>query len=348
MNRAPARRVTVRRGRWAPAPSDSYKARKALIRAEMNGWATWWVRPSSLVLCFIIPFYILLYNFPNFPFFKLIVVGNIYFDKEAFWYGLFFLTALYLGCKLPIAPHRGTGQIDRQSTDLLLDIVGTLSLIGYVYMFRLLIISPSVQMAALHNIMGGQFDLTDFIERGAAGINSFAQIGIAYFAIFFYVLFQKGRDQLRRRHIIMFCAIVGMTLMRSMFLAQRLALIEITVPGVLFFVHYRARRGGPIELFLMGVFPIISVGLMIGLFGLTEYFRSWADFFKTQDINFWHFIIARMLTYYYTALNNGAILLKVSDWPTFDFFHTCNWLYRLPVISGFFEEMFSQKYFFYE
>jgi len=40
------------------------------------------------------------------------------------------------------------------------------------------------------------------------------------------------------------------------------------------------------------------------------------------------------VTYYYTAINNGAGLLATSTWPDYDMVHVLNWFYRLPFGVG--------------
>jgi hypothetical protein len=97
---------------------------------------------------------------------------------------------------------------------------------------------------------------------------------------------------------------------------------------------------------LIGLFPIISLVLMIAFFAGTEFFRSW-DFHK-DEFHFWDYIIGRMLTYYYTALNNGAILLQTSDWPTYSMINTMGWLYRLPGLSDLMAAAVGPKYFLYQ
>jgi hypothetical protein len=55
---------------------------------------------------------------------------------------------------------------------------------------------------------------------------------------------------------------------------------------------------------------------------------------------------ARLVTYYFTALNNGAGMLATQEgaWPTYDFAYTADWFYHLPFgIGAAAQEMFLRR-----
>jgi hypothetical protein len=73
---------------------------------------------------------------------------------------------------------------------------------------------------------------------------------------------------------------------------------------------------------------------LLGFFTATEMFRSWESYSEHQSLNLGEFMVSRLVTYYYTALNNGAGLLATSVWPKYDFVFILEWVYRLPFGIG--------------
>jgi hypothetical protein len=80
--------------------------------------------------------------------------------------------------------------------------------------------------------------------------------------------------------------------------------------------------------------PFLGLVLLLGFFAVTEVVRSWTTYAVTTSQTFSEFVVSRFTTYYYTALNNGAGLLRTSEWPTFQFYSILSWIYRLPFGVG--------------
>lgn len=67
----------------------------------------------------------------------------------------------------------------------------------------------------------------------------------------------------------------------------------------------------------------------------TELVRSWsASYYQAQDLNFVDFMLSRLVTYYYTALNNGAGILATLSWPDDQYTYVLNWGHKLPFGVG--------------
>jgi hypothetical protein len=79
--------------------------------------------------------------------------------------------------------------------------------------------------------------------------------------------------------------------------------------------------------------PALGYVGLIGIFGASEYFRSWVNYYAGGDLGFWQFVSLRLLGYYVTALNNGALLVQRID-PTGIPFCTLHLAWRLPVLSS--------------
>jgi hypothetical protein len=85
---------------------------------------------------------------------------------------------------------------------------------------------------------------------------------------------------------------------------------------------------------LVTLAPLLGVGGLLLLFAGTEWLRSWSAHYVNTGIGFWSFSISRLVTYYYTALNNGAGMLKFYEWPTWSFGTVIGWYYRFPLIGA--------------
>jgi hypothetical protein len=79
--------------------------------------------------------------------------------------------------------------------------------------------------------------------------------------------------------------------------------------------------------------PVYASAVLLALFGASEYFRSWLNFYKGGKLSFLEFISLRLLGYYVTAINNGALLVERIE-PTGAPFFTMRFLFRFPVLSG--------------
>jgi hypothetical protein len=80
--------------------------------------------------------------------------------------------------------------------------------------------------------------------------------------------------------------------------------------------------------------PFLAVTLLYFFFGLSEYFRSWNSFYSVKEYNFWTFIGLRLMGYYATALNNGAMLWRIHNPLSLDLpLGTLVFLRKFPVIK---------------
>lgn len=117
----------------------------------------------------------------------------------------------------------------------------------------------------------------------------------------------------RRSEVLKILAVLGMSLPRAFFLTERLAVLELVVPlmAVLAMGASTRPRLRPATRLL----PTVAVPVVVGVFALFEYTRSWAYFRTRTDVPFAQFAVERLAGYYTTALNNGALQLVHSDRP---------------------------------
>jgi oligosaccharide repeat unit polymerase len=136
------------------------------------------------------------------------------------------------------------------------------------------------------------------------GITTLTQLGIA-FAVITGVLMASGRP--RRKHLGRLAVVAILALVRAYFITERLAVLELIVPLVVVLVARmsRNRSGARRAAFL----PAFMLPVVISIFAIFEYSRSWVFYAAQGGRSFPSFIIERFSGYYVTAYNNGQIRL---------------------------------------
>ena len=110
--------------------------------------------------------------------------------------------------------------------------------------------------------------------------------------------------------------------------SERLALLEVLIPIAIIRVASMSRHR-----VLVAMLPFIGVVTIAILFGVTEYFRSWIHTYSGTGISFTEFVMTRLLGYYATAINNGALVFTTFD-PLFVPYGTARWFFKLPLLSA--------------
>jgi hypothetical protein len=100
--------------------------------------------------------------------------------------------------------------------------------------------------------------------------------------------------------------LVVLAAIRTIFYAERLALIEVLIPLLL----VAALTVGPKSSWrrLSRTAPLIVAPLIWAVFAISEYTRSWIFYQQTTDLPFTEWVSARLAGYYVTSFNNSAIL----------------------------------------
>ncbi|MGI9598115.1 MAG: hypothetical protein ACR2QK_18265, partial [Acidimicrobiales bacterium] len=117
---------------------------------------------------------------------------------------------------------------------------------------------------------------------------------------------------------------------RAFMLAERLAIAEIVVPVIVLRAAVAVRRSGPRGQVLLAVAPLLAVALLLSAFTVSEYSRSWNWYSGRTDRSFVDFASERLVGYYATSHNNGALLLEhgevVGEVP----YHTTSFVWQIP------------------
>jgi hypothetical protein len=288
----------------------------------------WWIHPGKLLLFFMVPVYLFMVFIVPEVWPELVVLkAGQYIRGSYALLGLAILltfsTFAIIGARVSI-DSRQAGTPVRVHPKLLVTI-GSLIIIAYgIWFYPALLRGSLVADRAAMNRM--------------PGITSFTQLGVPFVTCYLGASLIEGRGYgplLRFQ----FWLILLLTVMRVQLWMERLALIEVGVPiATLLFTH-RTPRSAISRFFYRtsgALGPYLGIPALLLMFTATEFFRSWTVYSQTQNLPLLQFMTSRLVTYYFTALNNGAGMLAtdIGHWPTFDFQNTADWFYRLPLGIG--------------
>jgi hypothetical protein len=216
-----------------------------------------------------------------------------------------------------------------------------LSLIGYaVWAGAAVSRGASLQLAlgVLHGEKGASDEMKEVYLKTISGVTTLTQLGIVVMILGVLIGVTHGW-----RRVVPKCTIlVLITLVRALMNSERLSLMELLIPTVVLLVRLVAMESprfvGRLWQLLRAA-PAVGYSGLIVVFGAAEYFRSWINYYKGGDLSFWQFVSLRLLGYYVTALNNGALLTQRID-PTGAPFFTLHFLWRFPILSGLVESIY--------
>ncbi len=295
----------------------------------------WYFSPRVLVLGGLIPFYLALWLFNDVFQLQLSTAkGFNFFHGEAFLAGLAGLVALAYGTLLPVNVFsiRNPRWRGLAPPIWFVQIVGVLALIGYVYWFKDILLRPQEWLGIISHASASSYAVRSNLERGA-GIASLASLGLAFFALLSHQIWVVRRNAITWPTKFLALLLAFFTVFRSFAWAERLAVFEALFVVGLFWLGFsdRAARGwiGRIK----PLMPVLALGAVVLIFGAGEYFRSWSHYSKFET-DYWGFIGQRLVNYYFQALNTGAGMISVLDWPTYQFSYLLEWLHKFPVLLG--------------
>lgn len=151
-----------------------------------------------------------------------------------------------------------------------------------------------------------------------AGVSSFTQVGIAHVVVA-GLLFRRRRDPAwteadRTVHRRLYW-VLGLALLRSFLLSERLAILELVVPLLALYALRRSVDPRRKVRRACRLAPAVLIPALVAVFGAFEYTRSWQFFKAHGDTSFWDFVVVRFAGYYATAYNNAAIAHAHAGFP---------------------------------
>ncbi|MGA2183676.1 MAG: hypothetical protein ABSH47_11660 [Bryobacteraceae bacterium] len=210
-----------------------------------------------------------------------------------------------------------------------------LTLVGYVAWAGAAVsrgANLTLALGVLRGDKGASYLMKEAYLGTISGVTTLTQLAMAAYVLAVLIGVAKGW-----RPVLPKCAVLfACTIVRALMNSERLAVMELLVPMVVVLVRLgimdSPRFAGRLWSLLRAA-PALGYAGLIGIFGASEYFRSWINYYAGGDLTFWQFVSLRLLGYYVTALNNGALLVQRIE-PTGAPFFTLHLAWRLPVLSG--------------
>ncbi len=138
------------------------------------------------------------------------------------------------------------------------------------------------------------------------GVTTCTQFGVAAVPLGLWLVFRGHRWLLWPLGLL-----IGLATIRGLIFSERLALIELAVPGFVVAIRFAllGRRLSQFRSFAVQLFPLLGLAALVLMFGGFEYFRSWRYYVHDFD-SYAEFTLWRISGYYTTAHNNGALALE--------------------------------------
>jgi hypothetical protein len=143
------------------------------------------------------------------------------------------------------------------------------------------------------------------------GVTTFTQFGMAYVVVAVLLLRQRPDRRQGRR----LATVLGLGLVRAFLLTERLAILELVVPAVAVVAMDLSARGSAPTRRIVRLAPVLLIPVVIVVFGLFEYSRSWVYYSANTPQSYGRFTVSRLAGYYVTAYNNGEIALRFERHP---------------------------------
>jgi oligosaccharide repeat unit polymerase len=205
-------------------------------------------------------------------------------------------------------------------------------------------VARGANLALAMSVINGEKGAADLMKTGylatISGVTTLTQLALAAVILGVMIGAAHGWNKVRWPIAILFV----LATVRALFNSERLAIIELAIPAGVLVIRlvvlesplYRGRIRTAMKLL-----PLAAASLLFSLFSCSEYFRSWSSYYSGGDMNFWTFAFVRLLGYYTTALNNGALLVSRVDTLGAPF-STLHFFFRLPPFNSLFLGFFPQ------
>lgn len=184
-------------------------------------------------------------------------------------------------------------------------------------------------LAVIRGEKGAIYEMKEVYLGTISGVTTMTQLGIPAMILGVMISTVKGWKRVVGPIGLLFV----LAIIRALFNAERLAIIELAVPLVVIALRLKVVESPRFRGGFKGLLQFAPIGggvILLGIFGVFEYFRSWSSYYSGGDQSFWTFVVLRLTGYYVTALNNGA--LAISRLDTIDApFSVLHFLWRFPI-----------------
>lgn len=309
---------------------------------RLQNTGVWWCHPAFALACPAVLVSIAAYTTPAESYSLYWKTGK-FFDSTCLLVALGCIAAFTIGALFGQA--RRSSDPETASADWLhgipwrpvatvFNVSFVLCVLGYLFWAAVAIkngINLGLVMDALMGRDGAVYVLREQYLTTVAGVTTLTQFGIATVvlgpALAVVAGWRKVRWQLA---IVLFLA-----LMRAILHSERLALIELAVPLIVSWLLLRkpSRNHEGLWRNTIRLAPVAGGGVLFLVFSAFEYSRSWLGFYSTQESSFWRFAALRLLGYYSTALNNGALMWKSLTEPLGAPYFTFAFAWKFPLVN---------------
>lgn len=291
----------------------------------------WWLSPTGLILCFLIPIFLAIGLLGEVKSPGLTVRGLIFMNRDYSLLGIGIMLLLavmaYIGQQIRLRPH---GEIWDRPWERAAWFLGLVSLVAYLVWFKEILFVPQ----NLFGMVTGTLRMSRQEIGNAPGVTSLVNFCPVFFSLVTYVWANRP-ELISRRMRALVITLVFLTIFRVYAWSERLALIELAVAVAVpaGAVIYQRTKSHAIRI-LVVILPLVGLPMLAIFFGIAEYFRSWQSDFYQGRMEFWEFALGRLASYYYTSLNNGAGLLETQHWPTYNFEYSMYFAHKAPWLFG--------------
>lgn len=312
--------------------------------SDQRSHSLWWLHPFWIVAVPLLVISLVAYLVPESDYRENWRTPKA-FNAAAFGLCVAVATAFSAGCLLAslinagfslghrIAPGARDVRLGQRGLRILFAVAFVATIAGYTIWFGSILRVGGTGM--LTNMLTGGYGASDKVktivtESTILGVSKLAQLGMGTALLGTYLGFAQGWHKVRAR----LALLLSVAALRAFFLSERLALLEVVLPSVILMIRLVGfgRPGSALRRFLI-VAPVVGIVGLYGLFTFTEYFRSWSSPFAHRRTELLSFSMLRLLGYYVTALNNGAI-----EWQALGALHfpysTMSGLWKFPVVGG--------------
>jgi oligosaccharide repeat unit polymerase len=291
----------------------------------------WWFKPHIVTGVWAVPLLLIATAMPD-EWYREIGGAPKFLNFEIFAVGLFGLLFFIGGAWLSARPFSRFEPIHANSFGLsvrettyrqTMYMVMLVTSVAYVIWLWKYLVNPSLIVAILRGDPGAVYAARQIAER-VPGVTSFANV--APLCVLLFALYSKVTGaRLKKWDKLAMGLFLFVTVLRTFIYSERLALVLVAVPFVLVAFGGAAKRWKAI-----GLLPVVLAVLLVLLFGINEYFRSWLNFYVDRWDSFGGFVLSRLAAYYMTALNNGALMFEKID-PLYVPFYTAGWFWKFPI-----------------
>jgi hypothetical protein len=299
----------------------------------------WWCSPSGVTVGFLMPAICLIAVSGDLPSAALSIRGVRFLDTSFILLGLLMLTPIalggWVGSAVQLARPKVPGEVNVQSWDFAATCLALVALFGYVIWFKGFLLNPLLLWQTLTGAWKPSRD-----EIGlTVGLSSLANMACVFFGFYAYRLADGHTRRMPRRMHVLMGILLPLTIFRVYVWSERLSLIETIVPFALTAGRVLYTRREKVWRWMRYLGPYAALPVVLLYFGMSEYARSWSSPTYQGKTSFWEFVIGRFVSYYYTALNNGAGVVATTPEATWHAEHILEWAHRAPFgLGNFFSE----------